>query len=312
MVPLANPARHGVEVIRNVPYLEGRKHHTLDIYRPVHRSGPCPAVIYTHGGAFSILSKDTHWLMGLILARRGYVVFNLNYRLAPKHPFPAAVSDACAATVWVQRHMARYGADPDRLALAGESAGGNLACALAVAATHRRPELYARAVWESGLKPRAVVAACGILQVSDTGRFARRRPLPGWTHSLIGRIEHDYLGGFEGTPAEAEMADPLVLLERDRAERPLPPFFAFAGTRDPLLEDTRRLGRAITGQGGICDTRIYPGGVHAFHALIWTRQARQCWVDQLTFLKRHLAPDESKLSLHTPRRDATALSKTKS
>ena len=293
MVPAARPERHGVEVLRDITYVEGSRVHTLDVYRPVHRVGLCPAVLYVHGGAFAILSKDTHWLMGLILARRGYVVFNVNYRLAPKHPYPAAVSDACAAAVWVQRHMQEYDADPTRLVFSGESAGGNLACALTVASTYRRPELYARAVWDSGITPRAVIAACGILQVSDTARFSRRRNIPDWTQAIIARVETDYLGGFKGSSEEAAMADPLLILEKSKPDRPLPPFFAFAGTKDPLLEDTRRLGRAVQRHGGICDTRVYPGGVHAFHALIWSRQARRCWGDQLSFLKRHTQPIES-------------------
>ena len=51
-------------------------------------------MLYVHGGGFRILSKDTHWIMGLAFARRGFLVFNIGYRLAPKHPFPAAIADA--------------------------------------------------------------------------------------------------------------------------------------------------------------------------------------------------------------------------
>ena len=60
-----------------------------------------------HGGAFQSLSKDTHWLMGLAFARRGYVVFSINYRLAPKHRFPAGLQDACTAARWVHENAAR-------------------------------------------------------------------------------------------------------------------------------------------------------------------------------------------------------------
>src|SRR5215470_12772647 len=111
--PRADPRRHGVEVIRDIAYLPtGRREHTLDVYRPSERSGPLPVVLYVHGGGFRILSKETHWLMALAYARRGYVVFNINYRLAPLAPYPAAIADACAAYVWVTRHAGRFGGDP--------------------------------------------------------------------------------------------------------------------------------------------------------------------------------------------------------
>jgi len=105
--PKSRPERHGVEVIKNLPYIDdGDEAHLLDVWRPINRDGPCPALVYVHGGAFTILSKDTHWLMALAFARRGFVVFNINYRLAPKHPFPAAIEDACRAAAWVTEHAA--------------------------------------------------------------------------------------------------------------------------------------------------------------------------------------------------------------
>ena len=125
--PDARPERHGVERLSNIPYAQsGMKEHLLDVYRPIRRKGPLPVCIYVHGGGFRILSKDTHWLMGLIFARRGYVVFNINYRLAPRFPFPAALEDTCDAYAWVVEHAESFGGDPSRIVLAGESAGANL------------------------------------------------------------------------------------------------------------------------------------------------------------------------------------------
>jgi len=83
--PAARPERHGVAVERDVLYGPDRRWHRLDIYRPVSRPGPWPVVFYVHGGAFHLLSKDTHWVMGLSFARHGYLVINISYRLAPKH-----------------------------------------------------------------------------------------------------------------------------------------------------------------------------------------------------------------------------------
>src|SRR6185369_7165240 len=105
------------------------------------------------GGGFRILSKDTHWIMALAFARRGFQVFNINYRLAPKHRFPAAVEDACAAWSFLAHHARAWDIDPERVVLAGESAGANLVTSLAVATSFRREEPYARAAFEAPLTP---------------------------------------------------------------------------------------------------------------------------------------------------------------
>lgn len=289
--PLANPARHQVGVQHDVPYVDsGRHEHRLDVYTPRATPGPHPVVLYIHGGGFRILSKDTHWLMGLAFARRGYLVFNIGYRLAPEHPYPAAVADACAAYEWVVKNAARFGGDISRLVVAGESAGANLATAMAISACYRREEPHARAVFETGVVPRAVLPACGILQVSDTERFARRKKLPGFIRDRLHEVERGYLRGWkDAKPGDLDLADPLLVLERGEAPaRPLPPFFAPVGTADPLLDDTRRLAVAIERLGGVCEARYYPGEVHAFHALVMRKAARECWGHTFEFLDKHL------------------------
>ena len=285
--PSARPQRHHVAVTRDLPYLNsGRPEHLLDIYRPTNTPGPWPVVLYLHGGGFRVLSKDSHWVMGLAFARRGALVFNANYRLAPQHPYPAAMQDACAALTWVLEHAARHGGDPDRLVLAGESAGANLALGLTLACCYRRPEPYARRVWDLDLLPRAVLPVCGMYQVSDPGRFWRRRPLSTWVRDRLREPTEAYLGP-SPDPVATELADPLLVLERgDAPARALPPFFTAVGTKDPLLDDTRRLEAALGRMGVCCDAHYYPGEVHAFHALIWRKNARRCWRRTFDFLQR--------------------------
>lgn len=254
--------------------------------------GPLPVVLYVHGGGFRILSKDTHWLMGLAFARRGYVVFNVEYRLAPEHRFPAAIEDVCLAFTWMARHAAEWGGDPTRLVLAGESAGANLVTSLALATSYERPEPFARAVWDTGLVPRAVLPACGIFQVSDVARFARRKP--GFSRFLADRleeVERGYLGPEPSAHGPTlDFADPLVWLERaEEAQRPLPPFFLPVGTKDPLLPDTRRLAHALRAHGAIAEDHYYEGELHAFHAFVFLKNARRCWRDTFAFTERCLA-----------------------
>ncbi len=287
--PRARAAHENANIVRNIPYApSGRTEHMLDVYRPHDAlSSPRPTVFYIHGGAFRILSKDTHWVMALAFVRRGYVVFNVNYRLAPREPFPAALEDVCAAYGWVVRNAAKYGADPSRIVVAGESAGANLATALTLATCTRRAEPYAREVFDLGVVPRATIPACGMLQVTDPQRFHRRREaLPAWLRDRLEETSDAYVGesARHGDP-RLDLADPLVVLERDTPmERPLPPFFTFAGTKDPLLDDTRRLGVALDRRGVRCETRFYPGEVHAFHAMVWRPHARAAWGAMYSFL----------------------------
>lgn len=289
--PAASPKRHGVEVERDLVYGPDKRWHQLDIYRPVHRPGPWPVVFYVHGGAFHLLSKDTHWLMGLVFARYGYLVVNISYRLAPEHPYPAAVEDTFAAYRWMAERITQLGGDPTRVAVAGESAGGNLITSLTLAACQRRSEPFARAVFDTGLVPRAALPFCALLEVSRPERFAERRGkgrLPFWIDGMIRDVETSYLHGHPRGPSPATaLANPLRALEAGEAfDRPLPPFFAPVGTRDPLLDDTRRLEKALAALNVPCEARYYPGGIHAFHAMVWDPAARRCWRDALAFLDR--------------------------
>ncbi|HVK86394.1 MAG TPA: alpha/beta hydrolase [Kofleriaceae bacterium] len=295
--PAANPRRHGVEVERDISYGPGHERwRRLDVYRPVHRPGPWPVVFYAHGGAFHLLSKDTHWLMGLVFARFGYLVVNISYRLAPRYPFPAAIEDTCLAYSWMTERLAQLGGDPTRVAVAGESAGANLVTALTMTACQRRAEPWARSVYDAGIVPRATLPFCGLLEVSRPERFSQRRPLPRWIDGMIHDASASYLHGYSPRPGpETELADPLRILEQralDRSgrrfDRPLPPFFAPVGTRDPLLDDTRRLEKALQALDVPVEARYYPGGIHAFHALVWDPAARRCWRDALAFLDRHM------------------------
>lgn len=285
--PASRLEKHGVEVIKDIPYTtSGLEEHLLDVYRPVNRTRPLPICLYVHGGGFRILSKDTHWLMALAFARRGYVVFNINYRLAPQNPFPCALVDVCDAFNWVAGNGEQYGGDTNRLVLAGESAGANLITALTVALCYERPEDYARNAWSLGLLPTAVVAACGMFQVSDAERFNRSLKISWFIKDRITEVSDAYLGGRASAPSrEKELADPLLILEKgNRPDRNLPAFFIPVGTQDPMLDDTRRLDAALRRLGVDCEARYYKGEAHAFHAFVFRKNARLCWQQTFDFL----------------------------
>jgi acetyl esterase len=108
----------------------------LRMYRPLAAGAdhPLPALVYFHGGGWVIGDLDTHDTLCRELANgAGCAVISVDYRLAPEHRFPAAFDDSLAATRWVRRHTDALGLDATRLAIGGDSAGGNLAAAVAIA-----------------------------------------------------------------------------------------------------------------------------------------------------------------------------------
>ena len=305
--PQAKPARHAVEHLRDIRYHDSGgdplREHLLDAYRPVHHPSrpdsrhpppPWPIVFYVHGGGFRILSKDTHWIMGLGFARRGYIVFNVSYRLAPKYRYPAAIEDVCRSFTWVMQNAERFGGDTSRVVLAGESAGANLAASLAITLAYERDEPFAREAYATGVVPKAVVPACGVFQVSDMERLRRRKPgMSSFIADRLAEVEAAYLGGpsVDRRPdsRDHDLADPLLVFERgEKPSRPLPPFFLPVGTRDPLLPDTRRMGIALRNLGVEAVEAYYPGELHAFHALVMRANAQKCWRDTFTFLDAHV------------------------
>ena len=124
-----------VEVIRDINYTVGGRRARLDIYRPRDVAlEDAPVLVQVHGGGWTIGSKDNQGLLLMNrMARRGWVCVAMNYRLAPKHPFPAQIIDVKRAIAWTRQNIASYGGDPSYLVITGGSAGGHLAALAALA-----------------------------------------------------------------------------------------------------------------------------------------------------------------------------------
>ena len=277
-----------IQLIEDLEYARhGGKRLRLDILQPK-VPGPHPILMYLHGGAFAVGSKRTHRALAAAYASQGYLVCNVDYRLAPQHPFPAAIEDACAAWLWVTNHAGSYGGDRHHIALAGESAGANLALSVVLACCTPRPESFAAPLFEHGVRPVAALLYCGFLQTSRPARYQRAG-----VSELAARIAKDaarsYLGRSADHPGqEHAMADPLCIVEAMQAPSRLPPLFIAAGLNDPVAADSQRLERELMRLASPCSAHYYAGEPHAFHVMFWRENAIRCWRDSFEFLHRHL------------------------
>lgn len=288
LLPDMRQRMHNCRLFEDVEYVRhGGEILCLDVLQPV-AAGPHPVLIYFHGGGFAIGSKRTHRALAAAYAAQGYLVFNADYRLAPQHPFPAALEDACSAWLWAAEHAPAYGGDVQRMGLCGESAGANLALAVLLACCTPRPEPYAAPLFERGLRPVLALLYCGFLQSSRPERY-RRAGVSDFSAGIARDAAQSYLGKFSRHPqAEQALADPLCVIEAMTLAPDLPPMFVAAGLADPVVADSQRLEHALHRLHAPCTAHYYPGETHAFHVMFWRAQAVRCWRDSFAFLQRYL------------------------
>jgi acetyl esterase len=188
-------------------------------------NGPHPVVVYLHGGGWIGGSSKTHRKLGMQFAEAGYLTINVDYRLAPEHPFPAGLEDCLFAVKWTGENAKRWNGDTSRLAVGGDSAGGNLTAATL---TTLAAEKYA-----GPAKPKAALLIYGVYDFPATMKREKAGSIDGMVKA--------YAGAGYPTILEDPRVSPL------RAVKPgaLPPSFVICGTADPLLPETHSMADAL-------------------------------------------------------------------
>lgn len=137
--PLLEGMPRGAEPVRDVVYGMDERHR-LDVYPAVGAVGPVPVVVFLHGGGFIRGDKADRAAVGHYFSRHGVVAVLPNYRLGPRHRWPAGAEDAASALAWARANIAQYGGDPDHIVLAGESAGAAHVAAATLISRFHPPE----------------------------------------------------------------------------------------------------------------------------------------------------------------------------
>ena len=249
----------------------GRASLRLRSYRPPHADkGNLPVLLYFHGGGFVFGSvEEADPICAALAVRTPSLVVSVDYRLAPEQPFPAALEDARAALAWLGPAAPSLGGDPDRIIVAGESAGANLAARLCQ---------EARA---GGLpRPAAQLLLCPWLDLADFDRGSHRQFGHGPWLSLesLGLYRDWYLGAGDAAgeaigagPARGcgpgAAADPRVSPLRVADLEGLPPALVLTAGFDPLRDEGAEYARRLV-QAGTATTRLhYEGMIHSFFVL---------------------------------------------
>jgi acetyl esterase len=225
----------------------------LRVYTPVAAGGaPLPAIVYFHGGGFVVGDLDCYdGLCRTLTNDSGCRVISVDYRLAPEHPFPAAVEDCFAAAKWVEENAPDLGVDPNALAIAGDSAGGNLAAVTCLLAKENKGA--PRIAFQLLIYPVTGFVTGHSQRPFGTGYFLENRTIEWFRDHYIAK--------------DTDLSDPRLSPLDAKDVSGLPPTYIVTAGFDPLREEAIAYGEKLKQAGVKVSLVDYPTMIHGFFSM---------------------------------------------
>jgi acetyl esterase len=221
------------------------------VYKPEGAQNPLPVVVYYHGGGWVIADINTYEASAMALAKKANaIVVSVEYRHAPEHKFPAAHEDAVSAYSWVLKNAQAFGGDPTRVAVAGESAGGNLAANVAIAARDGKFQQPAHML---------LVYPVAGTDMTTASYKANENAIP---------LSKQAMEWFAKTTvnSEADLKDPRLNLVQ-ASMRDLPDATVITAEIDPLLSEGKALSEKLKAAGAKVTYQNFEGVTHEFFGM---------------------------------------------
>ena len=222
------------------------------LYTPQGATGPLPVILYIHGGGWVIANIDVYEASAMAIAKKtNAIVASIEYRHAPESKFPAAHDDANAAYQWILENAAAWNGDAKRIALVGESAGGNLAINVAIAARDRKMAMPAYIV--------AIYPVAGV--DTDTPSYRANAKA-----SPLGKADMEWF--FDKVLAKPDdKQDPRLDLVGKAMLEGLPPTLVITAELDPLMSEGRTIADRLKQAGVQTKYQNYVGVTHEFFGM---------------------------------------------
>jgi acetyl esterase len=251
--PAALMAATGVK-IQNMSYPTAGTTQAIRIYTPGGSAAgqALPAIVFIHGGGWVIADLDTYESSAVALAKKtGAIVASVEYRHAPENRFPAAHDDTLAAYKWVLQNAASFGADPKRIAIAGESAGGNMALNVAIAARDQHLQM-----------PLHMLLVYPVAGTDMTTRSYKEneRAIPLSKQAMAWFVDNT-------VRSPADVNDPRLNIVGRANLRGLPPATIINAGIDPLASEGQLLTEKLKAAGVKAVRHFYPGVTHEFFGM---------------------------------------------
>ncbi|NEW05334.1 alpha/beta hydrolase [Paenibacillus sp. SYP-B3998] len=270
--PPIEKSEHVCTTSRMIPGAAGEM--LAKIYEPTQRTGAkLPAMLWIHGGGYVMGHPDMDdALCERFVQAAKCVVVSVDYRLAPEHPYPAAINDCYAGLTWMADEAESLGIDLDRIAIAGASGGGGLTAALALMARDKGgPALIFQMPLYPMIDDRNITASSHEI-TSDSATWNRTNNLAAWNMYL-------------GERTEASEVSPHAAPSRAESLAGLPPTYTCVGQLDLFRDETIEYVARLAKAGVDVEFRLYPGCFHLFEVIVpqaeVSQRASKSYVDAI-------------------------------